>query len=69
MRRNQQEKKVPVLEKKTRYWCHRCKGKQLFLEGLGQKLTGIKQGLRSNVEFGNVEVICDTDSSFDEQWR
>lgn len=52
-----------------RYWCHRCKGKQLFLEGLGQKLTGIKQGLRSNVEFGNVEVICDTDSSFDEQWR
>lgn len=53
---------MPVLlEKKQemRYWCPRCKVKQLYLEGLGPKLTGIKQGLRSNIEFGNVEVICE----------
>lgn len=38
--------------------------KQLFLERLGGKLTGIKQVLKSNIEFGYVEVVCDLNSSF-----
>ena len=39
--------------------------KQLYLEGLGQKLlTGIKQVLRRNIEDGNIEVVCDLNSSF-----